>query len=279
MNGAATVIRDTRTRTPFRTQLVALVRRGLSDDRRGALLWGTGLGIASAFEVGLFPSIHDSLGTAVAGYPAGIKDAFGITDLGTIEAYLNAEMFSIVLPFALAYCAMRSVANAIAGAEEQGYLDALLAAPVARRTIVAGAFATAAITAAVVLVIDGALTTVGGVIAGDAVRAGNLAAGLAGVWALAMFFAGCATLAAGLVHRAGQVLGVAAAVLGAMYIFDLVGRLSDAVAPLRWVSAFRYYGAPLQSGLDVAGFIVLAAAGALLAAAGAWCLERRDVTG
>jgi ABC-2 type transport system permease protein len=264
---------------PARAALLALVRHGLRDTRRAPLVWGAALGIMSAFEVALYPSISASLGKAFEGYPSGVKDAFGITDLGTIEAYLHAEMFSLVLPFALAYFAIRSIGNAIAGAEERGILDTLLATPVARRTLVAGAFATTAIALAAILLVTGALTAVAGVVAGDAVRGGRLVAGLAGVWALALFFAGCATLASGLLHRAGLVLGSVGGVLATMYLLDVVGKLSDPVAALRWGSAFRYYGTPLQTGLDVPGFAALVVAGVLLAAAGAACFERRDLTG
>jgi ABC-2 type transport system permease protein len=233
----------------------------------------------SAFEVALYPSISTSLGKAVEGYPAGVKDAFGITDLGTVEAYLHAEMFSLVLPVALAYCAMRWVAAAIAGAEEHGHLDTLLATPVARRTLTASAFLTAALATAGVLLLTGVLTTAAGMIAGDVVPIGHLAAGLAGVWGLALFFGGAATLASGLLHRAGLVLGTAGGLLGAMYVLDLAGKLSAPLHGLRWASAFRYYGAPLQDGLDVAGFALLVVAGALLAVGGAVCFERRDITG
>jgi ABC-2 type transport system permease protein len=65
----------------------------------------------------------------------------------------------------------------------------------------------------------------------------------------------------------------------AMYLLDVLGKLADGIGALRWLSAFRYYGAALLDGLDVAGLAVLGVAGALLAAAGALCLERRDVTG
>lgn len=277
---STTTIR-TGARTAPRTAraLGALVRAGLRDNRRAPLLWGAALGTMSVFEVALYPSIRETLGKAIAGYPSGLREAFGITDLGSVEAYLHAEMFSLVLPFALAYFAMRCVAAAIAGAEENGYLDGLLAAPVGRRTVVAGAFATAAIAVAGILLVDAALTVLAGVVVGDPVGLGHLAAGVAGAWALALFFAGCSTLAAGLAHRAAIVLGATGGVLGAMYLFDLVGKLSGPAHDLRWLSAFRYYGTPLESGLDVGGFAVLVAAALALAAAGAVCFERRDVTG
>lgn len=43
-------------------------------------------------------------------------------------------------------------------------------------------------------------------------------------------------------------------------------------------STFKYYGEPLSDGVDAASLLVLVTAGALLAAAGPWALERRDVT-
>jgi len=264
---------------PAHAALRALVRRGLLDNRRAPLVWGGPLGAMSALVVALYPSIRDSVNQAVQGYPAGVKEAFGITDLGTVEAYLNAEMFSLLLPLAVAYFAMRCVDASIAGAEEHGYLDAVLATPVARRTLVAGAFATAAIAVAAVLLVAGALTAAGAALAGAGLALDRLAVALAGVWGLALFFAGCATLAAGVLHRTAPVLGAGAGVLAGMYLLDVLGRLADAVHALRWLSAFRYYGAPLQDGLDVAGFALLVVAGAVLAAAGAACFERRDVTG
>ncbi|MEA2445983.1 MAG: beta-exotoxin transport system permease protein [Thermoleophilales bacterium] len=259
--------------------LRALVRWGLHDNRRAPLVWGGPLGAMSALVVALYPSIRGSVSQLVDGYPTGVKAAFGITDLGTVEAYLHAEMFSLLLPVAVAYFAMRCVGAAITGAEERGHLDTLLATPVARRTLVAGAFATTAIAAAGVLLVTGLLTAAAAAVVGEPLALGRLGGALAGVWGLALFFAGCAALAAGLLHRMGPVLGISAGLLGARYLLDVLGRLADTLSSLRWLSAFRYYGAPLQNGLDVAGFAVLVVVGALLAVAGAACLERRDITG
>jgi ABC-2 type transport system permease protein len=262
-----------------RAVLLALVRRGVLDNRRAPLVWGGALGSMGALVVALYPSIHGAFSHAVQSYPAGLKQAFGITDFGSVEAYLNAEMFSLMLPLAVAYVAIRCVAVSIAGAEEHGDLDTLLATPVSRRSLVAGAFATAAITAAGVLLVAGAVTAGAAAAAGAGVSIGRLAGALAGVWGLALFFAGFATLAAGLSHRMASVLGIGGGLLGAMYLLDVLGKLADSLSPLRWMSAFRYYGAPLQDGLDVAGFALLVVAGGLLAVAGAACYERRDIAG
>ncbi len=259
--------------------LFALVGRGLRDNRRAPLVWGGSLGVMSALVVLLYPSIRVSLAETMDSFPSGVKQAFGITDLGTVEAFLNGEMFSLFLPLAVAYLGIRCVATAIAGAEEHGWLDTLLATPVARRMLVASAFLTAAMLLAATLLLVGVLTAVGGVVAGEPIGIGPLAGALAGVWGLALFFAGCATFASGVAHRAATVLGAGTGLLAAMYLLDVLGKLAPAVSELRWLSAFRYYGLPLTEGLDVAGLVALVAAAALLAAGGAVLHARRDITG
>lgn len=61
----------------------------------------------------------------------------------------------------------------------------------------------------------GALTAAGGMLAGEPIAVGALAGALPGVQGLAVFFAACATLAAGVTHRASLVLGAGVALAAA----------------------------------------------------------------
>ena len=72
-------------------------------------------------------------------------------------------------------------------------------------------------------------------------------------------------------------IGIATGTLVAMYVIDLVGKLADPIEPLRWASAFRYYGSAIDDGIDPLAFAGLTLTGVALAAAGAWLFERRDV--
>jgi hypothetical protein len=98
-----------------------------------------------------------------------------------------------------------------------------------------------------------------------------------GVWPLALFFGGVSALASGALHSSRTVNGIALGTIVAMYAIDLAGRLAHGLEPIRWASAFRYYGAPMRDGLDPVSFVGLAAAGVLLLIAGALLLERRDI--
>jgi beta-exotoxin I transport system permease protein len=257
--------------------LRAVMRRGLLDRRREVLVWGGSLGALCAFMAAIYPSIRTSIDQIAKNYPAGLREAFGVQAMNTVEGYIHAEMFSLIVPLALSYFAIRAVAGATVGAEERGYLDTILALPISRTVLIVGEYIVAAATSAAIMVLTGAMTIVAGRLAGTHISVGLVMAGVMGVWPLAMFFGGVAALASGALHSARAVNGVALGTLVAMYALDLAGRLAHGLAGLRWISAFRYYGAPMRDGIDPASFIGLTAAGVLLLIAGALLFERRDL--
>ncbi len=63
----------------------------------------------------------------------------------------------------------------------------------------------------------------------------------------------------------------------AMYVLDLVGKLADALEPLRTISAFRLYGNAVRDGLDPSHVAALCGAALLLACVGAVLFDRRDL--
>jgi ABC-2 type transport system permease protein len=257
--------------------LAAVIVRGLRDQRRAPLTWGGSLGAMSALMALVWPSIEGSMDRLMKSYPEQLKDAFNITTINSVETYVDAEMLSLILPLALAFLAVRIVTRALSGAEERGHLDVVLTTPVARRTLVAGTWIVAAVVVAEVLAVITAMTLIAGLAVGAHPSALVLGRGMANVWPLAMLFAGVAALACGRLHRAAPVTAIATGTLVGMYVIDLVGKLADPVAPLRRVSAFRYYGSAVRDGIDPLGFAGLVLVAAALAALGALLLERRDV--
>jgi ABC-2 type transport system permease protein len=257
--------------------LLALVRRGLRDHVTAPLSWGGGLGGMAALMAAIWPSIEGSVDELMRNYPEGLKQAFGIETLNSVERYVDAEMLSLVVPLVLAFFAVRCVSRATVSAEERGHLDALLSLPLSRRVLVAAAWIVTGIVLAGILVVIWGLTWVAGTIAGTGISATTLGAGVLNVWPLSMAFAGLAGLLAGVVHRPSLVTAGASGTLIAMYVLDLVGKVSAPMEPVRVVSAFRYYGSAIQHGLDLSHAVALTLAGIVLTAAGALLFERRDV--
>jgi ABC-2 type transport system permease protein len=257
--------------------LKALVTRGLRDNRRAPLTWGASLGAFCALIVAMWPSIEDSIGPAVENYPQALKEAFNVQELDSVEAYLDVEMFSLIVPLALAFFAIRCAIRLLVTAEEQRFLDTLLSAPVSRRVLAAASFAITALTMVAILAVIAAITLLAGVAIGVDPDAGKVAAGVANVWPLALFFAGLAILLAGLLHRPATVTAIASGTVAAMYVIDLVGKVAEPMEPFRYLSAFKYYGSAMQEGIDPAAFAGVTVAAAVLAAVGAVLFERRDV--
>ncbi|WP_028063911.1 ABC transporter permease subunit [Solirubrobacter soli] len=257
--------------------LRAVVRRGLRDGRRTVLSWGAPLGVMGALMAAVWPTIEDSMSTLMDSYPAQLKQAFNITSITSVEAYVDAEMLSFIVPLAVAFLAIRTVVRTLTGAEERGYLDIILTAPVARRTLVAGAVIVAGAVTAGVLAMVTVTTWLAGTLVGADPSMAVLARGFANVWPLAMLFAGLAVLASGRLHSGSPVTAVAAGTLIGMYVLDLVGKLASPLDPMRAVSAFKYYGSAIQNGIDPVAFCGILLVALILAVAGAMLFERRDV--
>ncbi len=259
--------------------MTALVLAQLHERRRSLLSWGLPIGAWSAFVVAIYPSVEDALSKAVSSYPESLKQAFGIAELTSVEQYLNAEMLSLIVPLAVGYLAVRSVASGLSGAAESGRLDVLLSAPVSRRRLVASGFLAAAIELAAVLLVSVLITALGGLLAGAGLSFSQALAGFANVWPLALLFAGFGVVATGWSLRTSVVTGSVAGVLVAMYVADLVGRLDTSLDWIRYGSVFRYYGKAIEDGIDPVSFIGVTAVAIATAALGALLFDRRDISG
>ena len=258
--------------------MTALIAAQLRERRRSLFSWGLPLGVWSAFVVAIYPSIEDALSKAIRGYPQALKEAFGISELSTVEEYLHAEMLSLIVPLALGYLAVRSVASGLSGAAESGRLDVLLSAPVSRRSLVGAGFAATAIELAGVLVFALLVTEIGSLLSGAGLSFGSAAAGFANVWPLALLFAGLGIVVTGWSLRTSIITGSVAGVLVGMYVVDLIGRLDPSLDAIRYASVFRYYGKAIESGIDPLAFLGVTAAAAALAAIGALRFDLRDLS-
>lgn len=256
----------------------ALAAAQLRERRRSLLSWGLPLGLLAGFEVAIFPSIETALVKTVNEYPQALREAFGITELSTVEQLLGAEMLGFIIPLAVGYLAARSVASGLSGAMESGRLEVLLSAPVSRRRLVGAVFGAASVELALVLLATLLLTALAGLLFGVGLDFGSALAGFANVWPLALLFAGLAVLVCAFSLRTAVVTGSAAGVLVAMYVIDLIGKLDHGLSGIRYLSVFKYYGNAIEEGIDPLSFCGITAVAVLLAALGAHLFARRDLT-
>lgn len=235
-------------------------------DRRKALFWWSIALIAFVLMIcSVYPSVKQS-GEAMKKYlevwPEYFKAAFlgEVTDITTPEGFLNAELFFFTLPLMFLIYAIGFGGGAIAGEEEAGTLDLLLANPLPRWRVVLEKFL-AMLAGMAILSFVFWLSLVISVNAFDIeVGLGPLAAATLssallgfsfGVVALAV---GCAT------GKRGASIGIATTLTLASYLLNTLAQIVESFKDYQKLSLFYYHvvSDPLTNGLkmgDMAVFI------------------------
>lgn len=260
-----------------------VVLQTLRERRRSLLWWSLGLVAFVALNIAFYPSIRGdtSINDYVKDLPESLRGLFagGELDIASPAGYLNSQVFALMAPLILLIFAVGAGADAVAGEEERGTLDFLLAHPLRRRHyVVQRVLALTALVAGLSAVL---LATVwlGSLAVDLEIGFGRLVAASASVGLLALLF-GVLALAAGSVWPGrARAIAVAAGVAVAAWLLDGLGQAVDVLDAWRPLSP--YYQAigrnPLREGAPWLGWGALAAATALLAAVAAAGLERRDL--
>ncbi len=260
--------------------------RALADARRAVVAWAVAVGLLAFVMLAAYPSVRDQAGDLTKlldTYPDAFKAFLGLSevDYASGAGYLRAEMFGFTVPLLLVVLAIGRGANAIAGEEERGTLDLVLATPVSRARVVVEK--AAALVAVVALV----ATALWVVLAASAtafdldVPLARLAAAVGATALLAVVFGTVALAAGAAFGRRGLAVGFATSVAAATFVLESLARIVDALEPWRWVSPFAYYrdADPLARGLPVHETLVLVAIALVVAALGIAGFARRDVRG
>jgi ABC-2 type transport system permease protein len=260
--------------------------KSLRDLRRSFLWWSVGLVGLVAMIVAVYPSVRDNpgLNKLVQDYPEALKAfiAFGgEVDYVSAAGYLGSELFSFMVPLLFLFAIVGRAASTLAGEEEAGTLELLLANPVSRRRLALeklGALVAEAVGLAAVLCLA---LLAGTRAAGMEISAAHLAAAATATLLLALAFGAIAYLVGAATGHRGRAIAVTSALAVAAYLVNALAPLVDALEPFRKASPFYHYAAsdPLRSGLSVGHAGVLLAIAVVAAAASPLLFERRDLRG
>lgn len=262
--------------------LVPLVAHVLRLQLRSVILWGVALGLLSALTVASFPPFSEGnqLNEMIQNYPPEMRELFGIkegTDLSTIEGFLASELFSFLVPLALAFFPILASAAAISGAEERGTIDVLLGNPLPRWQIVVGNFVATALSLLGVLAILGLFIWVPALLLDVDLPLREAAEGVLNLWPLCLFFGGLAMLCSAVFHRRALAIAIPGAVLVGMYFLNALGDLVKEIEDLRPLSVFYHYGSAIENGIEWASFGGISLAALVLVFLAALLFGRRDI--
>jgi ABC-2 type transport system permease protein len=254
----------------------------LRDYRRSLVWWGLGVVGLVAMYAAIWPTISDmpDIDQFLEAYPEALQAFFGGggADLSTPEGYLQMEGFSFLFPTVFLIFAIGAAAGAIAGEEDRGTLELVLAAPVRRRRIVLEKMAAIVVAVVGLGVLLWLALRLGALAAGMEISAGRLAAGTASLVLFTLVFAALALLVGAATGSRGLALGVAASLAVLSYVVTSLAVLVDALEVVNVLSPYHYYAdaQPLRDGLDLVHALVLLGLGVLLTALAVPAFDRRD---
>lgn len=264
--------------------LDSVALKTLTAMRRALLWWSAGLAGIVALMVAVYPSIRDnpSLDKLIEDYPEAMKGfiAFGGTvDYTSAAGYLGSELFSFMLPLLLIVAAVGAGARAIAGEEESGTLDLLLANPLSRRRLVVEKFAALVGELAVLALVLWLSLVVGTRAFGMEVTVANLAAATVSATLLALGYGAIALLVGAATGRRAVAVGLSAAAAVLAYLVNSLAPLVGILESIQEATPFYHYAAsdPLRRGLDLAHFGALVAVCLFATALAPFAFERRDI--
>ena len=263
--------------------LKSVLLKTLRDRRKALIWWSAGTVLYLLFLGGFYASIaemEEDLSALISNYPEALMAMFGGAgmDIFSPAGYLQTQAFGWLVPLVFALFAAGMGARAVAGEEEAGTMDLLLATPLPRWRLVMEKFAGMAVSVTLL----GVALLVGLLLAsalGLGVPFGRALAGMIAAALLGLFF-GTVTLAVGAATgRRAVSQGVMAGVAVASYLLYSLGALVDALDRWRWLSPFFYYDSsqPLVNGLDPLHVLVLLAATAVALAVAVVSFRGRDV--
>ena len=255
--------------------------KALWDARRSLPGWIVAIAGVGLMYAAFWPTMRSpQMAEALAAYPQDMLTAFNYTDMATAQGYLGGAVYGLLVPLLVAVFAIAWGARAVAGDEDAGTLDLVLAHPVSRRglalqrfgALLLGMVVVAGVLLAAMVALRGAFQL------GDVAVGGLVAINLQ----LALFGAAFGALA----FAVGAATGSRAAALGAGAGVAVLAYLANSVFPqveaLEWtrtLSPFHWYlgGDPLTDGVQWTGVAALAATTLVLVAAGTALFTRRDV--
>lgn len=261
---------------------VAVFRKHLKDNRRGFLGWALAITAIAAMYSSMWPVMgrNSGLATAIDSFPTAMREAFHLEDYGTAAGYFGSTVFGLLVPILLAVFAVAAGTKAIAGDEEAGTLDLVLAHPVRRVRLATSRWL--AVLAAVVLV-GAVLLAVELAIRVPARFAAISVANLAAMTFQLVLFGCCfASIAFGIGACTGRRVY---ATVGGAYV-TVMAYLCDSFLPqinglhwIQYVSPFSWYlgGDPLTNGIQWTHCALLAGLSVCCAVVGIWGFHRRDL--
>ncbi|MFA5890546.1 MAG: ABC transporter permease subunit [Actinomycetota bacterium] len=229
----------------------------------------------------VWPSVRDNAAaysSTLESMPEAVRNLIG-TDFGTPAGYLRAEMFTFVTPILMLIYAIGMGTRGLAGEEEAGTLDMLLATPVRRRRIVLDKFVAMAAGTAFL----SGLTWVGVALLGPPfdlhVSLVSLAAAAVDLGLFALGFGAIGMALGAATGSRSLALGASSGLALVAFLIHTLAPSVHLLRPMRKATPLYFFLGhdPLTNGFNLLDLTVLTAIPLAALVFALWFFERRDL--
>jgi ABC-2 type transport system permease protein len=263
--------------------MITIFRHAVARSWAQILVWGLSLAVLGAFLVPFYESTGERQAQymqLLQGYPPELLSFFysgGINMMFTPAGYMDLGFFSY-MPLIVGIYALLACSGLLAGDEENGTLDLVIAHPVSRTALFFGRLLAFVVATIVIFVI----TWAGFVIAINWFRLpigwDQMALPFLSLLAAMLFFGTLALLLSMVLPSRRAAAMVAGILLVASYFVTSLARVNKNLETVARFSPLNYYqGGMAIEGLNGGWFLGLVACSLVFTILAWWCFKRRDI--
>lgn len=262
--------------------MMALLRSEMQLMWRPLLWWTIGILAVVLFTVAFFPAVRNTPGfdEIAEQLPESVRPLIGTMDITSPVGYLLSQLYLFFLPAVLLVYAIGRGSSTIAGEEEAGTLDLLLAQPVSRTQVYVTKATAVALGAGILALATWLPIQIVGPFFELSIPVRDLAAVTINLFLLALIFTALAlAVSAGLGRRMAGA-AVAAALAFFTFLLDGFGQTIDWLEDVRPFTPWYWFDptAALADGDILPGAVVLGVATIFIAGLGLLMFRRRSLS-
>lgn len=231
------------------------------------------------FIILVFPVFRDTFGETLKNVPDSLKNLIGDNQTyQTLNGYIDVQVISqmIFLPVIMGIILCSGL---IAGKEEQGVLQSLLAQPVKRRNVYLEMLLASIFIIGIVSFSLFISTLVGALIIREPLNVGGLFQATIATWLATVLISTFSFAIGAVTGRRGLAGTITGIVVFLLYVVTAIAPAVDFLKYPNYLSPFKYFNTPsvMQNGLELNNVLVMVIATIVFIAIGFLVFTKRDV--